>query len=95
MLLEVITGRHPLDPALPGGAHLVQWVKQHLQRKYDALELIDARLRGLPDCQIQEMFQALAIAVLCVNSRAADRPAMKDVVALLKEIRLPVTDESK
>ncbi|KAM0941647.1 putative protein kinase RLK-Pelle-LRR-XI-1 family [Dioscorea sansibarensis] len=95
VLLEMITGRHPLDPALPGGAHLVQWVKHHLQRKYDALELIDARLRGQPDCQIQEMFQALAIAVLCVNSRAADRPAMKDVVALLKEIRLPVTDESK
>lgn len=95
VLLEVLTGRHPLDPSLPGGMHLVEWVRDHLQRKRDAVDLLDARLRGLPEHQTQEMLQALAISVLCVSARADDRPMMKDVVAMLKEIRRPVNDEPK
>ena len=39
VVLEILTGRHPLDPALPGGAHLVQWVREHVQAKRDASEL--------------------------------------------------------
>lgn len=95
MLLEVLTGRHPLDPSLPGGMHLVQWAREHLQSKRDPVELLDARLRGRPDHQTQEIQQALAIASLCVGARAEDRPTMKDVAALLKEIRRPANEEPK
>jgi len=95
VLLEVLTGRHPLDPSLPGGAHLVQWVREHLSNKRDPMDLLDSRLQGQPDSQIQEMIQALAISVLCVSPRPHDRPTMKDVVALLKEIRRSVIDEPK
>ncbi|XP_058114808.1 LRR receptor-like serine/threonine-protein kinase RGI3 [Magnolia sinica] len=87
VLLEVLTGRHPLDPSLPGGAHLVQWIRDHLQSKRDPFDVLDSRLRGRPDSIIQEMLQALALAVLCISNRPNDRPTMKDVVALLKEIR--------
>ncbi|OAY70081.1 putative LRR receptor-like serine/threonine-protein kinase [Ananas comosus] len=93
VLLEILTGRHPLDPTLPGGTHLVQWVRDHLQRKLDPIDLLDPRLRGRPDSQIQEMLQALAISVLCICPRADDRPTMKDVAALLREIRRPAVDE--
>uniref|UniRef100_A0A0D3H840 Protein kinase domain-containing protein n=1 Tax=Oryza barthii TaxID=65489 RepID=A0A0D3H840_9ORYZ len=92
VMLEMLTGRHPLDPTLPGGAHLVQWVRDHLQAKRDAAELLDARLRGAAaaaDADVHEMRQAMSVAALCVARRADDRPAMKDVVALLKEIRRP------
>ncbi|RWV79952.1 hypothetical protein GW17_00058847 [Ensete ventricosum] len=95
VLLEVLTGRHPLDPSLPGGMHLVEWVRDHLQRKRGAVDLLDGRLRGLPDHQTQEMLQALAISVLCVSARADDRPMMKDVVAMLKEIRRPENEQPK
>ncbi|KAK1311117.1 putative LRR receptor-like serine/threonine-protein kinase [Acorus calamus] len=87
VLLEILTGRHPLDPALPGGAHLVQWVRDHLHERCDPLDLLDARLRGRPESLVHEMVQALSIAVLCVNARPDQRPTMKDVVALLKEVR--------
>ena len=89
VVLEILTGRHPLDPTLPGGAHLVQWVREHLQAKRGAAELLDPRLRGKPEAQVQEMLQVFAVAMLCVAHRADDRPAMKDVVALLKEVRRP------
>ena len=43
------------------------------------------------------MLQVFSVAMLCIAHRAEDRPAMKDVVALLKEIRQPAerTEERK
>lgn len=87
VLLEVLTGRHPLDPTLPGGAHLVQWVRDHLASKRDPGDVLDAKLRGRADPAMHEMLQTLAVSFLCVSPRADDRPMMKDVVAMLKEIR--------
>ena len=87
VLLEVLTGRHPLDPSLPGGANMVQWVRNHLSSKGDPSEILDTKLRGRADTTMHEMLQTLAVSFLCVSTRAADRPAMKDIVAMLKEIR--------
>ncbi|GMH24396.1 hypothetical protein Nepgr_026239 [Nepenthes gracilis] len=86
VLLEVLTGRHPLDPTLPGGAHLVQWVRDHLHNKGDPGDILDAKLRGRADPQMHEILQTLAISFLCISIRADDRPTMRDVVAMIKEI---------
>jgi len=96
VLLEVLTGRHPLDPTLPGGAHLVQWIRDHLQSKRDPNDILDPKLRGRADPEMHEMLQTLAVSFLCVSTKADDRPMMRDVVAMLKEIRNvdPVVSES-
>ncbi|XP_052487727.1 LRR receptor-like serine/threonine-protein kinase RGI3 isoform X2 [Gossypium raimondii] len=86
VLLEVLTGRHPLDPTLPGGAHLVQWVRDHLANKRNPSDILDPKLRGRADPAMHEMLQTLAVSCLCVSARADGRPTMKDVVAMLKEI---------
>ncbi|KAB5534965.1 hypothetical protein DKX38_018051 [Salix brachista] len=87
VLLEVLTGRHPLDPTLPDGANLVQWVRAHLASKKDLVDILDSKLRGRADPTMHEMLQTLAVSFLCISTRANDRPIMKDVVAMLKEIR--------
>lgn len=87
VLLEVLTGRHPLDPTLPGGAHLVQWVRDHLASKRDPSSILDPKLRGRADPTMHEMLQTLSVSFLCLTTRADDRPTMKDIVAMLKEIR--------
>ncbi|KAK6945876.1 Transcription factor, MADS-box [Dillenia turbinata] len=87
VLLEVLTGRHPLDPTLLGGAHLVQWVREHLQSKNDPVNILDQKLRGRADPQMHEMLQTLAVSFLCISTRADEHPTMKDVVAMLREIR--------
>lgn len=87
VLLEIITGKKPVDPTFPDGHHVIQWVRDHLKSKQDPVDIIDPKLQGHPDTQIQEMLQALGIALLCTSNRAEDRPTMKDVVALLREIR--------
>ncbi|KAG8084914.1 hypothetical protein GUJ93_ZPchr0010g9673 [Zizania palustris] len=87
VLLEMITGRRPLEAAFGEGQSVVQWVRDHLFRKRDPTEIVDTRLQGRPDTQVQEMLQALGIALLCASPRPDDRPSMKDVAALLRGIR--------
>lgn len=95
VLLEIITGKKPVDPSFPDGQHVIQWVRDHLKAKNDPVEILDPKLQGHPDIQIQEMLQALGISLLCTSTRADDRPSMKDVAALLKEIRQDQPNESQ
>lgn len=83
VVLEVLTGKQPIDPTIPDGLHVVDWVRQ---RRGNA-EVLDPSLLSRPESEIGEMMQALGIALLCVNSSPDERPTMKDVAAMLKEIR--------
>lgn len=95
VLLEVITGRRAVEPSTSDGLHIVEWV-QMMKRSYQpTLEILDPRLRGMPDPFIQEMEQALGVALLCVNRSPPDRPTMKDVVALLLEVKHPLEEYTK
>ena len=87
VLLEIITGKKPVDPSFPEEQHVIQWVREHLKSKKDPAEILDPKLQGHPNTQIQEMLQALGISLLCTSNRGEDRPTMKDVAALLREIR--------
>ncbi|PON72236.1 Mitogen-activated protein kinase kinase kinase [Parasponia andersonii] len=87
VLLEIITAKKPVDPSFPDGQHVIQWVRDHLKCKKDPVEILDPKLQGHPDSQLQEMLQALGISLLCTSTRADDRPNMKDVAVLLNEIR--------
>ena len=87
VLLEIITGRRPVEPAFGEGRSVVQWVREHLHQKRDPAGVVDPRLQGRPDTQVQEMLQALGIALLCASARPEDRPTMKDVAALLRGLR--------
>lgn len=91
VLLEIITGKRPVDPSFPDEIHVIQWVREHLKSKKDPVEILDSKLQGHPDMQIQEMLQALGISLLCTSNRADDRPTMKDVAALLREIQHDTT----
>lgn len=83
VILEVLTGKQPIDPTIPDGIHLVDWVRQ----KRGGIEVLDPSLLSRPESEIEEMMQALGIALLCVNSSPDERPTMKDVAAMLKEIK--------
>ncbi|KAL2459535.1 Leucine-rich receptor-like protein kinase family protein [Forsythia ovata] len=95
VLLEIITGKKPVDPSFPDGQHVIQWVRDHLKSKKHPVDIIDQKLQGNTDTLIQEMLQGLGIALLCTSNRPEDRPTMKDVVALLKEIRHEQTTGSE
>lgn len=83
VVLEVLTGKQPIDPTIPDGLHVVDWVRQ----KRGGIEVLDSSLRSCPESDTEEMLQALGISLLCVNASPEERPTMKDVAAMLKEIK--------
>ncbi|XP_062105275.1 LRR receptor-like serine/threonine-protein kinase RGI2 [Humulus lupulus] len=84
VVLEILTGKQPIDPTIPEGLHIVDWVKQ---RRGSEVEVLDPSVRARPESEIDEMLQTLGVALLCVNPTPDDRPTMKDVAAMLNEIR--------
>lgn len=88
VLLEVLTGMEPTDSRIPEGAHIVTWVNQELRVKHkEFTTILDQQLLLRSGTQTQEMLQVLGVALLCVNPCANERPTMKDVAAMLMEIR--------
>lgn len=83
VVLEVLTGKQPIDPTIPDGAPLVDWVR----RRKGSSDVLEPSLRCRPESEINEILQVLGVALLCVSPIPEERPGMKDVAAMLKEIR--------
>ncbi|KAF3596473.1 hypothetical protein DY000_02025663 [Brassica cretica] len=90
VVLEVLTGKQPIDPTIQDGLHIIDWVK-----KMRDIQVIDKGLLARPECDVQEMMQTLGVALLCVNTMPEDRPTMRDVAALLSEIRQEREESTK
>ncbi|KAL2929225.1 LRR receptor-like serine/threonine-protein kinase, partial [Bienertia sinuspersici] len=89
VLLEVLTGKHPLDSIFSGESNLVQWVQGHLQRQDDLSEILDEVLRGrlVHTHEAREMLQVMDVSLQCTRKSPFERLKMKDVVLNLTEIR--------
>ena len=83
VMLEVLTGKQPIDPTIPDGLHVADWVR----KTRGGPDVLDQVLRGRPEPEIEEMLQVMGVALLCVNHSPDERPTMKDVAAMLVEIR--------
>lgn len=85
VLLELITGRKPVDPTRPlGDESLVEWARPLLIKALETRncsELVDPRLetRYVED----EMFIMIEVAAACVRHSVAKRPRMVKVVRAL------------
>ncbi|KAM6572872.1 hypothetical protein CsatA_016952 [Cannabis sativa] len=85
VLLELITGRKPVDGSQPlGDESLVEWARPLLTQALDNNnfdELVDPRLgRNYKD---SEMFRMVEAAAACVRHSATKRPRMGQVVRAL------------
>lgn len=88
VLLEVLTGMEPTDNRIPEGAHIVTWVNREIrEKKREFTSILDQQLVLQCGTRTQEMLQVLGVALLCVHPSPEERPTMKDVTAMLKEIR--------
>ncbi|CAL9110515.1 unnamed protein product, partial [Musa textilis] len=81
VLLELLTGRKPVDPSLPRGQQsLVTWATQRLtEDKVD--QIVDEKLGGEYPQKI--VAKVAAVAALCVQYEAELRPNMSIVVKAL------------
>ncbi|KAK4267111.1 hypothetical protein QN277_023940 [Acacia crassicarpa] len=84
VMLELLTGRRPVDICKPKmSRELVGWVQQmRSEGKQD--EVFDPLLRGKGF--EEEMLQVLDVACMCVNLNPFKRPSIREVVDWLKNV---------
>lgn len=81
VLLELVTGRRPVDPEF-GEKDLVKWVCITLDQK-GVDHVID---RKLDSCFKEDICKVLNIGLQCTSPLPINRPSMRRVVKLLQEI---------
>ncbi|KAK9704763.1 hypothetical protein RND81_07G009400 [Saponaria officinalis] len=86
VLLELLTGRKPVDMAQPAGQeNLVTWSRPILRDKDRLEELADTKLEG--KYPKEDFVRVCTIAAACVAPEANQRPTMGEVVQSLKMVQ--------
>ncbi|CAI5470022.1 unnamed protein product [Closterium sp. Yama58-4] len=82
VLLELITGRRAIDMRRRHGEHnLVAWARPLFKDRRKFPAMADPGLRGR--YPMRGLYQALAVAAMCLQEQAAQRPMIGDVVTAL------------
>ncbi|XP_015892139.2 receptor-like serine/threonine-protein kinase ALE2 [Ziziphus jujuba] len=85
VLLELLSGRKPVDMCQPSGQeNLVTWARPLLTSREGLQQLVDPTLAGGYD--FDDMAKVAAIASMCVHPEVTHRPFMGEVVQALKLI---------
>lgn len=84
VLLELVTGRSPIDAGFGEGKDIVFWLSSRLAS--ESLDgVLDPRFAVASSSDKEEMFRMLKIGVLCTAKLPATRPTMRDVVRMLTD----------
>lgn len=82
VFLELITGRKAIDNARSHGEHnLVAWARPLFKDRRKFPKMADPLLQGR--YPMRGLYQALAVAAMCLQEQAATRPLIGDVVTAL------------
>ncbi|KAG2244697.1 hypothetical protein Bca52824_093465 [Brassica carinata] len=89
VLLELITGRKPLEKFGEEGIDIVQWSKiQTNCNSQGVVKIIDQRLSNVP---LGEAMQLFFVAMLSVQEHSVERPTMREVVQMISQAKQPNT----
>ncbi|KAG0466107.1 hypothetical protein HPP92_017687 [Vanilla planifolia] len=84
VLMELITGKKPLEEEFGETKDIIFWVSTKMATREGAMEVLDKRLSTSPF--EEEMIQMLKIALRCTCSSPNLRPSMNEVVQFLVEL---------
>ncbi|CAK9212501.1 unnamed protein product [Sphagnum troendelagicum] len=86
LLLELLTGKQPLDPSFGEFEHIVPWVLATMKQNGPNLndDVFDSTLLDTAtDVQKEQMFQVLKIAIVCTKDIPSKRLTMTHVLEIL------------
>lgn len=87
VLLELLTGKMPLDPAFGESVDIVEWFRRRIRNKRAIEEALDPYIAGQCMHIQEEMLLVLRIALLCTAKLPKDRPSMRDIITMLGEAK--------
>ncbi|XP_047321496.1 probably inactive leucine-rich repeat receptor-like protein kinase At3g28040 [Impatiens glandulifera] len=85
-MLEVVTGRRPMEYGEDNVVILTERVKAMLERG-NLLECVDETMDEYP---VQEVLPVLKLALVCASQIPSSRPSMEEVVQILHVIKTPL-----
>lgn len=86
VLLELITGKGPLDPEFGESVNVVEWIWRKVRDNRALEAALDPNVGNCKHVQ-EEMLLVLRVAVLCTAKLPRDRPSMRDVLTMLREAK--------
>ncbi|KAF5735219.1 clavata1 receptor kinase family protein [Tripterygium wilfordii] len=87
VLLELLTGKMPLDPSFGESTDIVEWVRKKIKNKRALEDALDTNIAGQCKHVQEEMLIVLRIAILCTAKLPKDRPSMRDITTMLGEAK--------
>ncbi|RAL43261.1 hypothetical protein DM860_015151 [Cuscuta australis] len=92
VLLEIITGKRAIEDSKVGGEqNLVAWAKPLFKDRKTFTRMVDPRLQGA--YPLRGLYQALAVAAMCVQEQPNLRPAIANVVTALNYLAMQKCDD--
>ncbi|KAI3988303.1 hypothetical protein MKX01_012092 [Papaver californicum] len=92
VFLEIITGRRAIDNSRPPNEqNLVTWAQPLFKDRRKFTLMADPLLEG--NYPIKGLYQALAIAAMCLQEESTTRPLISDVVTALEYLAVPKQEE--
>lgn len=82
VLLELVTGKKPVEAGFGEGKNIVSWVRVKAETTEGSREVVDKRVSGLFE---DDMIKVLSIALRCTCGAPALRPTMNEVAQQLIE----------
>ncbi|XP_073301285.1 uncharacterized protein [Primulina huaijiensis] len=86
VLMELLTGRRPLEPEFGESVDIVEWIRKKMRENKPLEEALDSSVGNTKHVQ-EEMLLVLRIAILCTAKLPKDRPSMRDVLTILEEAK--------
>lgn len=83
ILLELISGMEALNPL--SGERLTTKVEPVLRKVEKVAEIVDPRLRGGGDLDLEEAKAMAAVAAMCLSDSPAHRPSLSDVLTTMRK----------
>ena len=82
VLMELVTGKRPVEPEFGENKDIVSWVCSKITCKDTELELVDS---SIEEALKEYAFNVLSIAIRCTARVPVLRPSMRMVVQMLEE----------
>jgi serine/threonine protein kinase len=82
VLMELVTGKKPVEPEFGENKDIVSWVCSNFRSKECVLELVDSTIAKHFK---EDAIKVLRIAILCTAKVPYSRPSMRKLVQMLEE----------
>ncbi|CAI9753517.1 unnamed protein product [Fraxinus pennsylvanica] len=82
VLMELVTGKRPIEAEYGENKDIVDWVCSRLKTKESVLSIVDSTI---PEVYKEDAIKVLKIGMMCTARVPALRPTMRSVVQMLEE----------